>query len=1066
MKKLLTIICILCIGGSSMLAQSIQVSGTITGADDGQPLPGVSVAVQGTTVGTMTNVNGKYSLEVPANATLIFSFVGMATQEIAVGNRQIIDVVMETGSTAINEVVITALGITRIGNSIGFAISDVKSDQIVQKSEPDALRALEGKVPGVNIAATSGAAGSSTRITIRGNSSFFGNNQPLFVVDGVPYSNETAGSGYEQLTASGGAYGNAFNTLDPNDIESMQVLKGAAAAALYGSRAANGVVLVTTKSGSKLRRPSQKGTEITVQTSWAWEKVSSLPDYQNTYGAGAYFSPDNSTNGSWGGRLDAGDSIAVWRQYGAAYPSLFPTGKVPYKAYPNNVEDMFRTGFMQEYSVNVASHNDKGSLNATASYTDQAGYIPGTDFNRMGISVGGSNRLDNRFKISGNIAFSQTDQNGSTFGNQQFAGQSSSFGRTLFLARNWDPSLPYSTLDGKSVSWVGEQTDHPLWAAEHNTVNSKMTRVVSRLNLGYDITSWLNVDYQIGMNNLFLDRKSVIDIGSRAAGGLGKIDMRDRQNHEIESNLLVTFNKMLTDDISLQAVLGNNINQRRMYQMGTGGTEFLATGVYTAANVKNPYASSESDERRLVAFFGDISLGYKNYLFLNLTGRNDWSSTLPKANNSYFYPAVSASALLTEAVPQIKSDILSTLRIRGSWAKVGNDASPYYVDGTYRIGNVDLDGNSFAGQPIMRIPSISYDPNLKPEFTSEFEIGGNLGFWRDRISLDMAYYERKTTDQIAPLLLPASSGKEEYYTNFGEVQNKGLEMIVDADVLEVENGVNWNLTWVFSRNESEVTSLYGDSEEPLTMYTGCSDCPTPMLEKGMPYGYLRGTRVYRDDEGNFLINPSSGLMTNNVEEGFIGDPAPDFNTSISSSITYKGFSFGFIIDYQKGGDLYSTTINQILGRGVTKFNEDREGAFIIPGYLADPATNFSTPLLDADGNKIRNTLPITAQDLWFTDGFGINAADEFSVFDCTNVRLREISLGYSLPKNLLQQLPFGSVSIMLTARNLWFYAPNIPKYVNFDPVANTFGADSNIAGITYDVAPSAKRYGINLRFTF
>ncbi|MDR1156556.1 MAG: SusC/RagA family TonB-linked outer membrane protein [Bacteroidales bacterium] len=1064
MKKSLTIIGILCLGLSSVLAQTVQVSGTVTGADDGQPLPGVSVVVKGTTQGTVTNVNGKYSFDVPASATLQFSFVGMASQEIAVGNRQVIHVAMHVAAQEIGEVVVTALGITRIENSIGFAISNVGSDKIVQKSEPDALRALEGKVPGVAISATSGAAGSSTRITIRGNSSFYGNNQPLFVVDGVPYSNETPGSGSGQLTGSGGAYGNAFNTLDPNDIETMQVLKGTAAAALYGSRAANGVILVTTKSGSKTRRPSQKGTEITVQSSWSWESVSSLPDYQNTYGAGTYFAANSASNGSWGGRLDAGDSITVWGQYGDAYPSLFPSGKVPYQAYPNNVKDMFRTGFLQEYSVNAASQSDRGALNVTASYTDQDSYIPNTEFSRIGVSVGGSNRLDNRFKIGGNMSFSRTDQLGSTFGNQQFEGQSSSFGRTLFLARNWDPSLPYTTPDGKSVSWVGDQTDHPLWAAEHNTVNTRMTRILSRVNMGYEIFPWLSVDYQLGMSNLFLDRKSLIDIGSRAAGGLGKVDVYDYQNHEIESNFLITFNKMLTGDISLQAVLGNNVNQRRKYDTSTGGTEFLAPNVYTATNAKNPYAGSSSSERRLYAFFGDVSLGYRNFAFLNLTGRNDFSSTLPKSNNSYFYPAVSASVLLTEAVPGIKSQILSTLRIRGSWAKVGNDASPYYVDGTYNIGNSV--GNSFAGQPMMSIPSISYDPNLKPEFTKEFEVGGNLGIWKDRIMVDLAWYNRKSTDQIAPLLLPASSGKTDFYTNFGEVQNRGLEVMVDAAILKVDDdGFNWNLTWVFSKNESEVVSLYGDSSEPLTMYTGCSNCPAPMLEKGMPYGYLRGTKVYRDDEGNLLVNPASGLMTNDVEEGYIGNPYPDYQTSVTSALTYKGISLGFIIDFQKGGDYYMSPFNNILGRGVTKFNEDREGGFIIPGYLYDPSDP-SKPLLDANGDKIKNTIPLAAMDLWFTDGFGVNAADEFSMFDCTTVRLREVSLGYAIPKNLLQKLPFGAIDITFTARNLWFYAPNIPKHINLDPVANTFGADSNIRGLIYDVAPSSKRYGINLRFTF
>jgi hypothetical protein len=362
------------------------------------------------------------------------------------------------------------------------------------------------------------------------------------------------------------------------------------------------------------------------------------------------------------------------------------------------------------------------------------------------------------------------------------------------------------------------------------------------------------------------------------------------------------------------------------------------------------------------------------------------------------------------------------------------------------------------------IPATAFDANLKPEFTSELELGANIGLLNDRIIFDFAWYNRKTTDQIAPLLTPQSSGKSTLYTNFGEVDNKGIEIATEIAVVKT-NDLQWNLTWVYTQNENIVVSLYGDSKEPLTISTGCSNCPTPILEVGKPYGYLRGTKVYRDDEGNILINPSTGLTETSVTEGMIGNPYPKYTTSVISSLSWKGFNFGFVLDYQKGGSLYSNTLQGMLGRGVTEFNADREGGFIIPGYLADP-NDLSVPYLDENGQKVQNFIPISAMDVWFTDGFAVNSADEFSTFDCTNIRLREISLSYSLPKSLLKKLPIGSLEISFTARNLWFYAPNIPKYTNYDPIASTFGAGSNVRGIEYDVAPSTKRYGINLKFTF
>ncbi|MCL2412692.1 MAG: SusC/RagA family TonB-linked outer membrane protein [Bacteroidales bacterium] len=1063
-KTMLLVVALLFVGAQTLLAQR-TITGTVISADDNMGIPGAQVLVRGTTMGTTTDINGRYSINAPADAThLVFSFMGMETQEIEIGGMTTIDITLSSGAIGLEGVVISALGIQRSDRSLGFATSNVDGDDLIQRSEPDALRALEGRIPGVNIGATAGAAGASTRITIRGNTSFFGDNQPLFVVDGIPFSNDTRGAGAGQLTGSGGAFGNSFNTLDPNDIESIQVLKGAAAAALYGSRAANGVVLITTRSGSRTRRPAQRGTEITVQTSWAWEQISDLPNYQNLYGAGSRFMP-TVANGSWGGRLDRGTMIpaSMW----AEYAHLFPGGWIPYTAQPNNVRDLFQTGFMQDYSFNVSSSNDRGVFNLTASRMTQTGYIPNSHFNRTSISVGANNTLENRFRIAGSLSFSNTDQLGSTFGNQQIAGQTSSFGRTLIMARNWDISLPWADENNHPLFFIPGQTDHPMWAVHHNTHQTAMNRVVSQASIGYDILPWLSVSYQLGYNMNFTNRTTIIDIGSRAAGGTGSINQLRWQDGELESNLLFTITQMLTPDISLQAVVGNNLNQRTENAVQGGGTVFTVPGVYTTSNVENPVTSSFTSKRRLAAVFADVALGYRNFLFLNLTGRNDWSSTLPRNNNSYFYPAITGSFIVTDAFPQIANNYLSSLRLRTGWARVGNDAGIHndYLGRTFTIGN------PFRGQSTLGIPWASFDPNLRPEFTTEIEIGTRIGFLRDRITLDFAWYDRRTTDQIASLLLPGSSGRTSFITNFGEMQNTGVEIALDAAVIR-NNNFNWDLTWNFTQNISKVIHTYGSAEDPLilTLNTGCANCPAPVLQPGMPFGWLRGSVAVRDDEGNMLINPATGWGIASAEEAKIADPNARFRTSLISTMRSHGFTLGILFDFQMGGQVFSNPISELIGRGVTQFNVDRMGGRIIPGYYADP-NDLTRPLLDADGNKIRNTSMILEQDLWFNDGgghtsFATNAVDEFSVFDVTHFRLREISLGYEIPRRLLERLPIGSAHISFSARNLWFFAPYIPRHINIDPIANTFGASSNIVGIQYDFAPSARRYGINLRFTF
>lgn len=1054
MKRLCAFLAVFVLVGINLLqAQNVQITGTITSTIEG-PLPGVTVILKGTTVGAISDMDGKYTISVPANATtLVFNFMGYKPQEVEIAGRKVIDILLESDAKELDAVVVTAIGIQRTQKSLGYAVTQVEPDKALQKAEPDALRALEGKIPGVQISSSSGSAGSATRITIRGNSSFLGNNQPLFVVDGIPYSNDQVSTS-NQLTSSGGAYGTGFSTLDPNDIESINVLKGAAAASLYGSRASNGAVIITTKSGSKKKRPSQKGFEVSLTNSYSWETIGALPEYQNTFGAGVDFVAQH-VNGSWGAPFSEVDSIPTWPGYRAAYPELFGAN-IAYKAYPDNVKSLFNTGHVLESSINVSSISDKGAFNTTVSRLNQEGYIPYSGFGRYSISAGGNQKLDNGLRIGGSISYSNSKQDGPMFGNNQFQGAASSFARTLLLARNWDMSTPFETPDGKSLMMVGLQADNPLWSWKYNTIKTTMDRSVASVNAGYNLTSWLSLDYQIGVNRFAQHRQEVTDIGSRGAEGLGRIKEDDYSTTEIESNFLVTITKKIGEDINIKGIVGHNLNQRSNNRQLVQGLEIINKGIYHLYNtISTGVLAADKESRRLYGILSDIQLEYKNYLFLTLTGRNDFSSTLPKENQSYFYPSVSTAFVFSDAF-NLTNEIFNMGRVRASWAKVGNDADPYYVSGYYNIGS------PWTELPTLYVPSYKFDPNLSPEFTTEIEFGGEFQFFNNRIGIDLAWYKRSTTDQIAPISLPYSSGIGAYYTNFGELQNTGIEIGLNLSPIKMENSLNWDIFASFTKNKSLVVSL-AEGIERIQLYTGSAGGPFPTLEPGKPYGILRGTVAMRDSEGNFLINPATGTLIEDPNVVQIGDPNPDFISSISNTFTFKGVSLGFVMDFTVGGDIYAGTIESVLGRGVTKDTEDRYGTRIIPGYYGDP--NSGLPILDGDGNKIPNSYQLNENNLWFDNTFAVNTMDEFNVYDATVYRLREVTVGYELPKTWLSKTFIGSANLSFVARNLWFDAPNTPKYCNYDPAANTFGA-SNIQGIENEVAPSVRRYGFNLKLTF
>ncbi|POY36956.1 SusC/RagA family TonB-linked outer membrane protein [Solitalea longa] len=1054
MKKSLLLVAWLLMFTFVSMAQNRTITGTVTDKLDGQPVPGVTIQVKGTNLGAQTNQEGKYSISIPSGTKiLVFQYIGYITHEVTIGAGNNYNVALEQDSKQLGEVVVTALGVSREKKTLGYAVSTVSPDNLLQKSEPDMLKGMQGKVAGVDIRASQGTPGAATRINIRGYTSFYGDNEPLIVVDGIPYSNDVIES--SDPTSGGGAYSSGLSSLDPNDIESISVLKGAAAAALYGSRASNGALIIKTKSGSS--KLSQKGLEVTFASSAAMEEIANLPNYQNTYGAGTLFTYANA-NGSWGEKFGSRETIPTWPAYLAAFPDQFgPT--VPYQAYPNNVKDLFDKGSLYENSISIQSGTEKTSLSGTASYLTQSGYVPESDFSRVSLSFGGLSKLTNGLTAAGNFAYSNSNQAGGVFGENQVDGAASSFARNLFLARNWNlAGLPYEDADGFPVSTSPAQYDNPLWSWKHNTVKTGTDRYVASLKLSYDIKPInLNVSYQAGANTSNFFRRQIIDLGSRAEGGLGSIFEQNYKKQELESNLVFTYtpHKAFNENFTFRAMGGFNVNQRTTNTQGFDGSQIIAPGIYTITNTKDitkDLLNTFYERQRLWGLYAELTLGYKNYAFLTVTGRNDWSSTLPENNRSYFYPSVSASVIFTDAIG-INWGPLDFGKVRASWAKVGRDAPPYSLQNTYSLGN------NVVGQPSATQANTALNPNLKPEFTEDIEIGTQLEFLKKLISVDFAWYQRASTNQIAAVPVPTSSGFSNAYVNVGKVTNKGVELELGLNPIRTADW-NVNIKGTFTKNKATVNYL----EEGLTRLTlnGVLDEISPYIEPGKPFGYLRGTVNYRDSEGNLMINPETGLLIRASGQQMIGDPNPKYKAGISLGVTYKGIFFNTLFDWTQGGDMYSVTVSSLLGRGVTKDTENREGGFVIPGYYGDP--NTGEPLLDAGGNKIPNTTVVSMNEMFFGESFAINSATEWNVYDATVYTLRELTLGYDFPKKYFQKTPIGSLSLSFTARNLWFLAPNLPKNTNFNPDVNSFA--SSTQGIELSAAPTTRRYGVNLKVTF
>ena len=1091
MKKFLLLTFAVSLFSFSGYSQDRTVTGKVSSTEDGSSLPGVNVILKGTTVGSVTDFNGEYSLNVPSEGgILVFSFIGLNTEEVEIGTRSVIDVQMASDVRQLSEVVVTAQGIERKKEALGFAVSSIGKDAVAEKTEGDVVRSLRSKASGVQITQQSGLSGSGTSIVIRGFTSFTGDNQPLFIIDGVPFNTNTnsgdgAAAGGNDFIDGANNGSSRFLDLDPNNIEDISILKGLAASTLYGTQGRNGVVLITTKSGAS--STGSKKMDISVTQSVFVNEIASLPDYQDSFGNGFdqvfgwFFSnwgPSFNENGLAGWSTDSsidenGNLPHPYSQFSNpalrdAFPQFQegqPGHDYAWRPY-NNVEDFFRKGTVANTSINArgVSEDGKSSYNVNFGYLSDEGFTPGNEVERLSFSIGGSSKLKNGISINGTMNLSRTDYtappvaasegNGAFEANDGNPVSSSVFGHVFFTPRSIDlVNLPFENpLDGSSVYYRnGNDIQNPNWTVK-NAFNSQLTnRVFGTIGTGYEINENLNVAYRLGYD-IYSERN---ESGQHKGGVEGPLTGQYRTFDNVSAiwdhTLTLNGNYNLSDLLRLNFNLGATSRRSTLERQGVTSRNQLVFGTFRHFNFTDQSPIQFTTEQNIVGLFGQAELDYNGFLFVTLAGRNDAVSNFSENNRSLFYPSISTSLILSEIFPQITSPAaLNLLKLRAGFGTSAGFRSGFPTVSTLNVSSrefIDRNGNVVSTNTT---GDLLGNPDLKPERQEEFELGLEAKGWNNRVSLEFSWYRRASTDLIVERPLDPATGFLRTFSNIGEVINKGLEVDLGVDIIKNSN-ISWNVRGNFTRARSEVTDL-GDNTDQI-LVAGQTSLGNFAVE-GEPLGVMLGNRILRNDNGDFVVN---SIGRYEIEQGTfkIGDPLPDFTLNISSAVNYKNFTLSAVVNYVQGGDIYSRTVSTLLGRGLTTDTEDRLQTFILPGVK-----NIGT---SDEPQYVENDLQINNSSFYFSNIlFG---PDELGIYDATTVRLQELSLSYALPKTIVEKTPFGSVTFTASGFNLWYRAVNIPEGTNFDPNVAGLGV-GNGQGFDYLNGPSSRRYGGTLKLTF
>lgn len=1086
--KLLTMLVCAFLFSLDAFAQ-VTVRGTVTDANTGEALPGVNVFIEQTQEGDATDIDGEFEITgvESGSYTIIATFIGYERNEtsIQVGNTDLnVDLELSPSVTALQDVVVTAFGIQREARALSYGVSEVSAEQLNRNLESDVVRSLDGKLPGVNITNTSGVTGSGTNFIIRGFTSITGSNQPLFVVDGVSFDAEQNDGGSSFAVGGGPLTSpNRFLDIDPNNIESVSVLRGLNATTLYGEQGRNGVVLITTKSGS-LEGSDVSGFDVTFQQGVNAVQVASKPDYQNVYGNGfdqafgwffsnygPKFSDDNPVNfgPSFRGFDDDG-TVLVEHPFSnnadlaEAFPDLAGS-TYRYQPYGDPIEQFMRTGVGSSTSLNISGGTGDVRLNVNYSRNYEEGFTPGNDLTRNSFAMGMAYQVSPRLRSETSFNMSLTDMKtpplaaGGGSGPAAVGGTPGVFQDVFYTPRSVDlMGLPFQNpiTGGSAYYRSGNDIQHPLWTV-NNIKNLNVTdRYFGRTELDYEVFDGLNVVYRLGYDSYTENAEFRMNAGNVVIDALadGLYQTFKTRRTSWEHNFNVLYDSQFTEDISFQALVGAQYNESNWERDGIESQnqiifDFFEHSNFTSQSSTNFFVTASPDiqsreQRQTAGVFGDFTVGYRDYVYLNLSARNDWFSTLEQDNRSILYPAASVSFIASDAFG-ITSDVLSYLKIYGGIGTSAGSPQPYSTRNTLATtarAFVDLNGSVFTSNATDKFLG---NPNLKPELHTEMEFGVESRFYEGRAGISVTYYDKTTTDLITEAPLDPSTGFTSTFINIGEVENKGLEITATGTPLNTE--FRWDINANFYTDRSEVIELTDGLEE--VQIGGGFNTRGNFAVVGETLGIMKGSVIERTEDGTPIVG-TDGNYPLQQELGIIGNPNPEYTVGIGNTFSYKGASLSFQLDYQKGGDMYSTWISTLLARGLIAETArvDRSNTFILPG-------------VQADGSE--NTIQIPVNGLFF-DNFGFGS-DELRVYDATHVRLSEVSLSYNLPLAIIEATPFNQVTLSVTGNNLWFFAPNVPEGSGFDPNVNSVGV-GNARGFEYLTGPSARRFGGSIRVQF
>ncbi len=1032
----------------------VSITGKVTD-ESGDGLPGASVIIKGTTTGTTTDLDGKFNLNVPEDATLVFSFVGYVKREIDVGNRSVIDVTMEAESAQLSEVVVTAFGMEREKKALGYAAQEVEGEDLTAAREISVTNFITGKVAGVQVSKTAGGPTGSSSVTIRGNGSLNGNSQPLYVVDGVPIINQPKdASGGAGLWDGESDYGDGIGDINPEDVLSMSVLKGPAAAALYGSRGANGVILITTKSGN-----ARKGIGVEINSNTSLEIINLIPRYQNRYAVGwddaNFFGSIVNINGqdyetlepflgfSWGPELDGSVTVAD--------PFLFPgESPRPLTLVPqpeDNVRGFYRNGVTSQNTVALSGGNEKITGRVSFGNTVYNGTVPNHTVKRQTASARFSSTLNRLISFDAKVNYVHTKGRqrpalGYNTLNPNFT--LTQMGRMVPL----DFLEEYYTQTGEPGIWPGVWIN-PFYVINEMKNRDSRDRIIGYISSTLNFTDWLSLTGKLGIDfyteNIERDFAPLnAPVSGYPNGGVTR-DLS--HNSELNTSVILNASKDIGNDISLTGALGANLLQQRRDRLYMRGVGLNAPGVYHISNtqVVNPEEYLYQKEMQSVFFTGQV--GYKNFLFLDVTGRNDWSSALGRNNISYFYPSVGTGFVFTDAF-SIDSDIFSFGKIRASWAQVGNDSDPYLTKIGYELFTQGINGQQFINTS-GTVPLL----DLKNELTESIELGADIRFFKNRLSIDVTYYDSRTTDQIIPASISTASGYERVVINAGRIDNKGVEAIITANPIKTRNGFRWDASFNYARNRNTVVELVEgiDSYQLNSAYLFPNNIYATV---GRPYGDLVGQDTRRAPDGQYIVLPN-GRYATETETSILGNIQPDWIGGLNNTFSYKGLSLNILLDFVQGGNLHSSTKHEMTSRGTGKWTEEHRGD-ALPGVVE---------VFDTDGTTVigyePNTNEVIGQEYWLRRARG---QGNWFVLDASYISLREVMISYRFQSSLLEKSPFSGATISLVGRNLMYLEEHMEDMgISPESAPNTNAAFSGVESFS---TPTTRTFGLNVKLSF